>query len=206
MLCDDHAVVRAGLAAILGYEDDIEVVGQASDGKEAVRKAVELSPDVVVMDLMMPKQNGTDATAEILMKVPNVKILILTSFASLDEVRRALKAGAVGVLQKTISNERLVESIRAARQGKRVLAPEFAKATQADAKETSVELTPRQIEVLQLLAKGFTNKDIAQHFDISVNGVKRHLERLFERMGVSTRAEAVAIALREQLLGDWATG
>lgn len=205
MLCDDHAVVRAGLAAILGYEDDIEVVGQASDGKEAVRKAVELSPDVVVMDLMMPKQNGTDATAEILMKVPNVKVLILTSFASLDEVRRALKAGAVGVLQKTVSNERLVESIRAARQGKRVLAPEFAKATQTDAKETSVELTPRQIEVLQLLAKGFTNKDIAQHFDISVNGVKRHLERLFERMGVSTRAEAVAIALRERLLGDWAT-
>ena len=198
LLCDDHAVVRAGLAAILGYEDDFEVVGQASDGQEAVDKAVELRPDVVVMDLMMPKLDGTQATAELLKAVPEAKVLVLTSFASGEDVRRVMAAGAAGALPKTVSNERLVESIRAVRAGGRALAPEFAKSAQAA--EPATELTPRQLEVLKLLSKGLTNKDIARHFDISVNGVKRHLEHLFERLGVSTRAEAVAIALRDQLL------
>lgn len=199
LLCDDHAVVRAGLVAIFGYEDDFEVVGQASDGKEAVRKSIELLPDVIVMDMMMPKQNGAESTAELVANVPDAKVLILTSYADLDEIQRALNAGAVGVLQKTISNERLVQAIRDVRNGKHVLAPEFANATKA-IEDISIELTPRQLEVLQLLTKGFTNKDIARHFNISVNGVKRHLEHLFERLGVSTRAEAVAVALREQLL------
>lgn len=198
-MCDDHAVVRAGLAAILGYEDDFEVVGQASDGQESVRETLRLLPDVVVMDLMMPKLDGAQATMEIHEREPSVKVLILTSFASVDEVCRALKAGVAGVLSKTVSNEILIESIRAVRNGERVLAPEFVKASQAES-ESATELTSRQLEVLQLLSKGFTNKDIARHFGISVNGVKRHLEHLFERLGVSTRAEAVAIALREQLL------
>lgn len=199
LLCDDHAVVRAGLAAIFEYEDDLEVVGQASDGREAVRKAVELSPDVVIMDLMMPQLNGATATAEVIAKVPGTKVLVLTSFALLDEVRSALMAGAAGVLQKTVSNECLVESIRNVKMGRRVLAPEFAIATRV-VDENATDLTMRQLEVLHLLTKGFTNREIAQHLDISVNGVKRHLEHLFERLGVSTRAEAVAVAFREQLL------
>lgn len=199
LLCDDHAVVRTGLAAILAYEDDIEVVGQAADGHASVVQAGELRPDVVLMDLMMPKLDGTDATAELLRVVPDTKVLILTSYSMPDDVRRAIGAGAVGALLKTASNEEIVQAIRTAARGERVLSTEFRRSLSAPA-QPAPELTPRQREILQSLTRGLTNKEIALQFGISVYGVKRHVEALFVKLGVSTRSEAVAIALRDQLL------
>jgi len=197
LVADDHAVVRAGLVAIFEYEDDLDIVGQAGDGEEAVRLADELSPDLVLMDLMMPRLDGAEATARIRASRPGTRVLVLTSSASLGEIRTVLDAGASGVLPKTVPNETLVESIRAVCRGERVLAPEFRG---VDDLPAGPDLTDRQLEILRLLTKGLSNRDIAASFGISVGGVKRHLEQLFERLGASTRAEAVAIALREQLL------
>ena len=199
VLCDDHAVVRAGLAAILGYEDDMKVIGQATDGEEAVAMTRSLKPDVVMMDMVMPRCSGVDATAAVLRASPQTRVLVLTSYITPDEVRRTLDAGASGALLKTVSNDVLVDSIRAVVRGERVISPEF-QCEESPAGEFEQGLTSKQLAVLQSLTCGMTNKEIACQLGISVNGVKRHLESVFAKLGATTRLEAVAIALRNQLL------
>lgn len=198
LIADDHAVVRAGLTSILRFAKDIQVVGSAANGREAVAKTGELKPDVVIMDLMMPVLNGVDASARIAELYPETNILILTTYGSSEDIRRALDAGAVGAIMKTVSNQTLVAAIRKTAVGTRVLSPEIEQ-TLNESLATS-ELTPRQLEILGYVTRGFTNEDIAKHFGITYSAVKQHLSNAFAKLGAANRSEAVAIALRKQLV------
>ena len=198
LIADDHAVVRAGLASILRFAKDIQVVGSAANGLEAVAKTGELRPDVVIMDLMMPVMNGVDASARIAERHPESKILILTTYGSSEDIRRALDVGAVGAIMKTASNQMLVAAIRKTAAGTRVLSPEIEQTLNESL--ASDELTPRQLEVLDYVTRGFTNEDIAKHFGITYSAVKQHLSNVFTKLGAANRSEAVSIALRKQLV------
>lgn len=198
LIADDHAVVRAGLASILRFAKDIQVVGSVANGLEAVTKTGELKPDVVIMDLMMPVMNGVDASARIAERHPESKILILTTYGSSEDIRRALDVGAVGAIMKTVSNQMLVAAIRKTAAGTRVLSPEIEQTLNESL--ASDELTPRQLEVLDYVTRGFTNEDIAKHFGITYSAVKQHLSNVFTKLGAANRSEAVSIALRKQLV------
>ena len=198
LIADDHAIVRMGLAALLSAKKDIEVVGQSRNGVAAVRDAARLAPDVVIMDLMMPKKDGIAATAEIKSKRPETKIIILTTFATSDGITKALEAGATGAILKNAENASLVTMIRKVAAGERVLAPEVEELLQED--PPVEKLTPRQAEVLESLSRGLTNKDIAKQLGISDRSVDEHVEALLSKIGASNRTEAVVIALRKHLL------
>ena len=198
LIADDHAIVRMGLSALLSAKKDIEVVGQARNGEAAVRDTLRLAPDVVIMDLMMPKKDGIAATAEIKAKRPDTKIIILTTFATSDGITKALEAGATGAILKNAENASLVTMIRKVAAGERVLAPEVEELLQED--PPVEKLTPRQAEVLESLSRGLTNKDIARQLGISDRSVDEHVEALLQKIGAANRAEAVAIALRKHLL------
>ena len=198
LIVDDHAVVRAGLKAILGFEGDMDVVGESGDGRDAVRKAGELHPDVVIMDLMMPKVGGADATDAIVAANPDTKVLVLTSYGSAADINRALESGATGALMKTASDDRLIAAIRSVAAGNRVIAPEIAKSLKME--PAGPDLTPRQREILKSVTRGLTNEDIARQFGITASGVKQHLSAIFTKLGAASRSEAVAIALRKHLL------
>lgn len=198
VLADDHLVVRMGLAAIIGIETDLSLVGEASDGLEAVKLVDKLNPDVVIMDLMMPRLSGVAATEQILKKHPGVKILILTSFGNSDEISRALEAGALGALVKDSAYDELIAAIHAVHAGKRTLSPAIKRQPTATPQEA--ELKPRQLEVLNYVAKGFNNREIAKLIGIGPDCVKAHLSSCFARLGAASRSEAVAIALRKNLL------
>lgn len=198
VLADDHLVVRMGLAAIIGIETDLSLVGEASDGLEAVQLVDKLNPDVVIMDLMMPRLSGAAATEQILKKHPGVKILILTSFGNSDEISRALEAGALGALVKDSAYDELIAAIHAVHAGKRTLSPAIKRQLTAIPQEA--ELKPRQLEVLNYVAKGFNNREIAKLIGIGPDCVKAHLSSCFARLGAASRSEAVAIALRKNLL------
>jgi len=197
LLADDHAIVRSGLAAVLGFEDDLEVVGEAANGQRAVKLAAELKPDVVVMDLMMPVLNGAEATAKIRAADPDVNVLVLTTYGSSADIGRALEAGAAGAIMKSASNREIKSAIRHVAAGRRHVAPEIA-AELADTPEPA--LTGRQAEILEAATRGFTNEDIARQLGITASCVKQHLSAVFQKLGVATRAEATALALRKQLL------
>lgn len=197
-LADDHAMVRMGLASLLGTKKDLQVVGEAEDGEEAVRKVLALKPDVVLMDLLMPKKDGVDATIEILAKLPNTKILLLTSAASSDVIAHALKVGASGALLKSADFSALVAAIHTVAAGGHVVDPEVQKLLKDD--PPLPELTPRQEEILALVTRGLTNADIARQFDIRESSVKEHVNQICAKLGAANRAEAVAIALRKHLL------
>ena len=198
LIADDHAIVRMGLAALLSAKKDIEVVGQSRNGEAAVRDTLRLAPDVVIMDLMMPKKDGIAATAEIKSKRPETKIIILTTFATSDGITKALEAGATGAILKNAENASLVTMIRKVAAGERVLAPEVEELLQED--PPVEKLTPRQAEVLESLSRGLTNKDIARQLGISDRSVDEHVEALLQKIGASNRTEAVVIALRKHLL------
>ena len=198
LIADDHAVVRAGLSSILRFAKDIQIVGSVANGLEAVTKTGELKPDVVIMDLMMPVMNGVDASARIAERHPESKILILTTYGSSEDIRRALDVGAVGAIMKTVSNQMLVAAIRKTAAGTRVLSPEIEQTLNESL--ASDELTPRQLEVLDYVTRGFTNEDIAKHFGITYSAVKQHLSNVFTKLGAANRSEAVSIALRKQLV------
>ena len=198
LIADDHAIVRMGLAALLSAKKDIEVVGQSRNGEAAVRDTVRLAPDVVIMDLMMPKKDGIAATAEIKARRPETKIIILTTFATSDGITKALEAGATGAILKNAENASLVTMIRKVAAGERVLAPEVEELLQED--PPVEKLTPRQAEVLESLSRGLTNKDIARQLGISDRSVDEHVEALLSKIGASNRTEAVVIALRKHLL------
>ena len=198
LIADDHAVVRMGLAALFSTKTDLEVVGQAKNGELAVRDAERLSPDVVVMDLMMPKVDGIDATRLIREKCPSAKVLILTSFATSDGIAKALEAGASGAVMKSAENTELVAAIRKIAAGQTFISGDIQSLMDNDPPVTS--LTGRQSEVLQSLTLGLTNKDIALQLGISIRSVEDHVNNILEKIGATNRAEAVGIALRKHLV------
>ena len=198
LIADDHQIVRMGLTTIFAKEPDCEVVGEARNGLEAVRLCRELRPNVVLMDLMMPKKSGADATPEILAADPSARVLVLTTFSESEEVRRALDAGACGALIKDTPYDRLVAAIRAVARGRRVVSPEIQQ--NLAARSAAPELSARQLEILRLVADGLTSKAISNRLEIGTDGVNAHLRTIFAKLGASSRSEAVAIALREHLL------
>ena len=198
LVADDHAVVRMGLAALLNLHKDFEVVGQAKNGEIAVKEAANLSPDVVVMDLMMPKIDGIEATRRILQNCRRTKVLILTSHAISDSIAKALAAGASGAVLKSAENKELVSAIRAIASGGSFVSAEIQGLMDTDPPVTG--LTGRQSEVLQSLTLGLTNKDIAVQLGISIRSVEEHVNNILEKIGAANRAEAVGIALRKHLV------
>ena len=198
LLVDDHSVVRMGLAAIINIEKDLKVCGEAESGAEAVKLAREMRPDVVVMDFMMPGTDGAEATAAVLRSSPESKVLVLTTYGTSVDIARALKCGATGAVTKNLSNEELADAIRATARGERMLSAEI-EASLSEA-ESDNGLTTRQREVLDSITRGLSNDDIAGMLGISKVRVKQHLAALYQKLGAANRAEAVAIALRRQLL------
>ena len=198
LIADDHAIVRHGLCALLGTERGIEVVGEAKDGNEAVARTKQLAPDVVIMDIVMPRKDGVEATMEIRAAVPSAKIVVLTSFGTSDKISRAIEAGATGALMKTAEDRELLSAIRTVASGGRVISPAVRKLISTD--PPAPELTPRQLEILQAMARGLTNKDIARMFSIRTDGVNEHVLAILAKLGAANRTEAVATAIRKQLI------
>jgi DNA-binding NarL/FixJ family response regulator len=200
LLAEDHAVVRAGLAELLGAAEDFEVVGEAEDGARAADLAGELQPDVALCDLSMPVVDGIEATGRILAASPETKVVILTAFSERERILGALDAGAVGYLLKDAEPAELMEAVRAAARGESPLAPRAAKAVLSDrAEQRAVDLSPREREVLALVAEGMPNKRIAGRLEISEKTVKAHLTRVYEQIGVSDRTQAALWAQRHGL-------
>jgi len=198
MIADDHSIVRMGIAAMLKYQADIEVTGEAEDGEEAVRLAETLRPDVVIMDLVMQKMDGATATETIKKLHPEVKVIVITTFWNSADVTRAISKGASGAIMKGVSSEELVKAIRDVAAGQTVFSPEILQFVQE--KQETPEFTERQQEILHSVSRGLTNADIAKMFGISVDGVKRHLLAIFRKLGAANRSEAVTIAIRHHIL------
>lgn len=198
LVADDHAVVRMGLVALLDSERDIEIVGEAGNGEEAVAIACATRPDVILMDIVMPVKNGVEATMEIHRDVPSARILILTTFSDADDIANALAAGASGALLKNSDYADVISAIRRVATGERSLAPEVQK--MLDERLPLPQLTDRQSEILASMARGLTNADIAKQFGITPDGVKFHITSILSKLEASNRAEAIAIALRKHLL------
>ena len=198
LIADDHAVVRSGLAAILDTEADIKVVGLAKNGAEAVETALAAKPDVVIMDIRMPVMDGAEATAKLREKLPDTKVLVLTSFGEADGVALALKSGAAGAITKTAEDAELVTVIRNIASGGKYISPEIEKLLTES--PPVPKLTPRQHEILAYMAKGLTNVEIAEILRIRKDTVEEHVNLLLAKLDASNRTEAVAIALRKQLI------
>lgn len=198
LVADDHAVVRIGLSALLGTEPDIEVVGVAKDGEEAVSETLRLRPDVVIMDIMMPKKTGVEATTEILAAMPETRIIVLTTFSASDAIARALELGAAGAVMKTAEDAELVSMIRTVASGGRVISDEINKLLAED--PPAEKLTSRQMDILESVTRGLTNADIAKQLGLREQSVKEHISSIFAKIGASNRSEAVAITMRKLLL------
>lgn len=214
LIVDDHAVVREGLVALIGTEPGLEVVGQAADGEEAVRLANALQPDVVLMDLIMPRLNGIDATTEIRQQRPESRILVLTSFAEDEKVFGAIKAGAQGYLLKEAAPGELLQAIRDVYAGESALHPAIARklikelSRPAELPPTAEPLTEREVEVLSLVAQGLSNQEIADELVISERTVRTHVSNILDKLHLANRTQAALYALREGIasLDDVAVG
>lgn len=198
LIADDHAMVRMGLASLLATEPDMEIAGEASDGDDAVCKAQALRPDVVVMDLVMPKKNGAEATAAIRRILPGTKVLLLTTFGAADGVAHALDAGATGAMMKNADFNELAAAVRAVAAGERSVSPDIERFIRED--PPVPDLSVRQKEILAATVRGLTNDDIAKQFSIQRSSVKDHLTAIFAKLGAANRSEAISIALRKQLI------
>ncbi len=204
LLADDHALFRRGLASLLADRDDIEVVGEAGSGQEAIDRAHELMPDVILMDVRMPGLGGLEATRRIKEEMPYVRIVILTVSEDDEDLFAALKNGAQGYLLKNIDPEDLIACIHQVQRGEAPLAPPMAskilKEFSAPATRPGPALTQRERQVLELVARGDANKEIARHLQISENTVKNHLRNILEKLHLQNRVQAVMYALREGLI------
>jgi DNA-binding NarL/FixJ family response regulator len=201
LVVDDHPVVRHGLTAILGYEPDIEVVGDAADGEEAVRLILERRPDVVLLDLRLPKLDGVEVMRQVRAQAPQVRFLVLTTYDTDEYIGPALAAGAQGYLLKDALPDELASGIRAVMRGAAALEPEVAaRLLERMAEGERDELSERELEVLRLLVAGASNKAIAAQLNLSENTIKTHISRIFAKLGVQSRAEAVAVALQRGLV------
>ena len=210
LICDDHAVVREGLASFLELQDDIEIAGQAANGEEAVAKAAALKPDVVLMDLVMPKVDGIEAIRRIRAADGGARVIVLTSYAEDAQIFPAIRAGAVGYLMKDVSPQELAKAIRMARDGESLLHPDIARRlmsevahpTQSQRPEAFRTLTQREIDVLRLITQGRSNKEIAADLVLSEKTVKTHVSNLLGKLALADRTQAALLAVREHLFGD----
>jgi NarL family two-component system response regulator LiaR len=203
LVVDDHSILRGGLRTCLRAFHDMEMVGEAANGEEAVRQAQALRPDVVLMDLKMPVMDGVEATRQIRACCPETQVVALTSFVENELVPRALQAGAIGYLLKNVSPQELATALRAAAQGRSTLSPEATQAlvqAATDIRFTIEPLTPREQQVLALLVKGRTNLQIGQELGITESTTKSHVSTIIAKLGVASRTEAVAMALKHRLL------
>jgi DNA-binding NarL/FixJ family response regulator len=213
MIVDDHALFRRGLEMVLDEEADIELVGQASDGAEAVEKAAESLPDVVLMDIRMPRSNGIEACRAMKEAAPSAKIVILTISDEEEDLFEAIRAGASGYLLKDIPLDEVADTVRAVHGGQSLINPsmagklltEFATLARRDDEERVQEvpaprLTEREMQVLKLIARGMNNRDIAKELFISENTVKNHVRNILEKLQIHSRMEAVMVAVREKLI------
>jgi NarL family two-component system response regulator LiaR len=203
LLVDDHAVVRSGLSKFLIVNKDLKLVGEASDGAEAVQMVALHKPDVVLMDLMMPGVDGIDATRQIHLKHPNVKVIVLTSFSDQNMVQGALQAGAIGYLQKNVTAKELGIAIRSAYEGKMTLSAEAAQVLAHSVAQPQIhgeQLTERERDVLRSMVDGLNNREIADALVISLGTVKFHISNIFHKLGVDSRVEAVKLAIEQKLI------
>jgi DNA-binding NarL/FixJ family response regulator len=213
MIVDDHALFRRGLEMVLEEEPDIELVGQASDGAEAVEKAAESLPDVVLMDIRMPRSSGIEACRAMKEAAPSAKIIILTISDEEEDLFEAIRAGASGYLLKDIPLDEVAEAVRSVHGGQSLINPsmagklltEFATLARRDGEARAQEvpapkLTEREMEVLKLVARGMNNRDIAKELFISENTVKNHVRNILEKLQIHSRMEAVMVAVREKLI------
>ena len=211
LVVDDHALFRRGLQMVLEQEPDLELVGEASDGAEAVEMAQESMPDIILMDVRMPKRSGIEATAQIKDLMPHVKILMLTISDEEADLYEAIKAGASGYLLKEIPIEEVADAIRSVWAGQSRISPsmaskllnEFAAISKASTEKLEIpspRLTDREMEVLNLVAKGMNNRDIAKELYISENTVKNHIRNILEKLHLHSRMEAVVYAVREKMI------
>jgi DNA-binding NarL/FixJ family response regulator len=205
LLAEDHVVVREATAEVIDHQPDMRVVGQAGTGEEAVALARQLEPDVVVMDIAMPRLNGLEATRQIVTECPRCRVLALTGHEEEQYILQLLQAGAVGYLPTTVGLDELLIAIRAVAKGESVLPPQIAAVVlrhlagkePADAEQPARPLTERELQVLRLAAQGLTNYDIAQRLYVSVRTVEAHLTHIYNRLGVSSRTEAVVRAMQQ---------
>jgi two-component system, NarL family, response regulator LiaR len=203
LIVDDHGMVRKGLLTYLKNKPDLEVVGEARDGREAVDLCGHFRPDVILMDLMMPEMGGVAATRLIHQHWPEVQVIALTSFQEKELVQDALQAGAIGYLLKNVSGDELAEAIRKAHAGRPTLAPEALQAlVQPDPEEAALgkDLTRREREVLALMVKGMSNPDIAERLCVSRATIKVQVSSILSKLGVSNRAEAISLAIQHKLI------
>ena len=205
LIADDHAIVREGLRALIDAKPDMEIVGEAADGIEAVLKTRSLQPDVILLDLVMPRMDGIEAIREIKQENPNARILVITSFAEDEKVFPAIKAGALGYLLKDSSPQELLHAIRDVYQGWSSLHPTIALklirelSRPSDLPPTEKPLTEREVEVLRLVAQGLTNQEIAEKLVISERTVGTHVSNILEKLHLANRTQAALYALREGL-------
>jgi NarL family two-component system response regulator LiaR len=204
LVIDDHAIVREGIEALLEESDDIEMVGEAQNGVEGLARARELQPDVVLMDLVMPELDGVEATRQITAECDSVRILVLTSFITADKVLPAIKAGAFGYILKDTTSSELVEAIRQVHRGEPAIDAEIARMMLSEigqpspgGRMTPDPLTPRELEVLGLVAQGLSNKEIAAELFISVETARTHVNRILSKLHLANRVQATLYALRE---------
>lgn len=204
LVVDDHPVVRSGLIGMLAVTDDIEVVGEAADGEEALALVGSTRPDVVLMDLRMPRRDGVSATRAIVSAHPSTKVLVLTTYDTDSDILHAVEAGAAGYLLKDTPHAQLLDGIRAASRGETVLAPPVAARLMSQlrtpAAPAAVQPSPRELEVLAAVARGLSNAEIARQLFIGEATVKTHLQRIFTKLDVDDRTHAVTVAIAQGLL------
>ena len=206
LVVDDHALMRDGIGALLGLHDDIEIVGEASEGKEAIKKARELAPDVIIMDIAMPGMDGLEATRRIGKKIPKMKVLVLTQHDNREYILSAIKAGAAGYVPKRALGSELIAAIRTVYQGDSFLYPSAAAALiedylqQAKGEEPYDRLTAREREILKLIAEGHTSREIADMLFISLKTVLGHRAKTMEKLDIHNRTELIKYAMRKGLV------